>query len=82
MYSGRQLLPTVLQHSCAGHIDPLAIVDNTHSFDEAAEAMFARQNCRNNPTAKLTESLHGSTIVNTTDTNEFLVWNRVGISNC
>jgi len=37
---GRQLLPTMLQHSCAGHIDPLAIVDNTFSFDQAADAMF------------------------------------------
>lgn len=36
----RQLLPTVLQHSCADHIDPLAIVDNTYRFDEASEAMF------------------------------------------
>jgi threonine dehydrogenase-like Zn-dependent dehydrogenase len=37
---GRQLLPTVLLHTCAGHIDPLAFVDNTYRFDQAAEAMF------------------------------------------
>jgi alcohol dehydrogenase len=37
---GRHLLPTVLQHCCAGHIDPLAIVDTTYSFSEAADAMF------------------------------------------
>jgi len=37
---GRQVLPAVLHHSCAGHIDPLAIVDSTYSFDQAADAMF------------------------------------------
>jgi alcohol dehydrogenase len=37
---GRQVLPAVLHHSCAGHLDPLAIVDNTFGFEQAAEAMF------------------------------------------
>ncbi len=37
---GRAVLPQVLAHACSGHLNPLAIVGRSTSFNEAAEAMF------------------------------------------
>lgn len=36
----RSVLPEVLKHACAGHIDPLSFAKNYASFEDAEEAMF------------------------------------------